>query len=675
MFAQRGAPQIFGAGRRFLRTLIFNLPSALIAFVLCFACSQSFSQATAPNDEQAYREAIAAAGPSGNILKLERFASTTTGPYKKDALQWLVWSYRQMGDSSMATKWAYVLQGLDPNNALALALLANDDQQITHTAPGDSGADQALSLAKQALRELDRLAKPYGMTEPSFAALKTELARNLNGAIGYAYFQRHDYVTSRGYLRKAVASAPDNAQYTYALALADFEGDADTSEGFRMLARSVNLTLGTPAGRELATFARTKYRSIGGNDAGWDGFLAATRVVAPTQPMTVHAAVEPSMMPTTPASAATTTVAANRAPATTPPPVSATPPPTTTPTPSATTAATPPQTTLPTTGGAASQPTQAASASQPATSYPAQIGSASPIASATRSANSSQSSGLPARIPPPPAQTSSASAISTAQSSPAPTTSATPAPATPPSSAPTQAAPAQNTSAQSTEVASASPAPTRTGSREARREVPPLPPMANTGPPIIRPKPPMRVFSSDAPISMGILIETATTSSEARANVINALTDMVRRLRPKDEAFLVSFSNEVVFEQDLTNSSKSLEEAMDRIKPMPGTALFDAVAFASGHLKRIAANQNRVLLVISDGSNNTNTISPLELSGEITVSGVKIFCIGMQASTAENQQRLRALANATGGQAVFLGGANEFRGAAREVAAQLGIPF
>jgi hypothetical protein len=185
----------------------------------------------------------------------------------------------------------------------------------------------------------------------------------------------------------------------------------------------------------------------------------------------------------------------------------------------------------------------------------------------------------------------------------------------------------------------------------------------------------MRVYGPEKPISLGILIETSTTSRESRANVVSVLSDMVRRLRDKDEAFLVSFGNEVVFEQDLTNNANALVDTMDKIKPHQGTALFDAVAFAAGHLKRVAANQNRALLVVSDGSSDTTQVSPLELSGELSVSSVKIFCIGLQADTAANQQRLMALANATGGRAIFVASAADFREATQQVAARLGIPF
>jgi hypothetical protein len=189
------------------------------------------------------------------------------------------------------------------------------------------------------------------------------------------------------------------------------------------------------------------------------------------------------------------------------------------------------------------------------------------------------------------------------------------------------------------------------------------------------PRPPRKIEPVGSPISMGILIETAATSRATRQQVVNTLSDLVRHLREPDEAFVVSFSNNVVFEQDLTSNPEVLKKAMDSIKPTQGTALFDAVAFAAGHLNRVARNGKKVLIVVSDGSNHTNRISPLELSGELNVSGVQIYCIGLGADTTEDQYRLQALAQRTGGRTVFTAGSEQFRAATQQVAQTLGIPF
>jgi len=179
--------------------------------------------------------------------------------------------------------------------------------------------------------------------------------------------------------------------------------------------------------------------------------------------------------------------------------------------------------------------------------------------------------------------------------------------------------------------------------------------------------------ATGAPISLGILVETSKTAPGSRRAVINNLSDMVRHLRDDDEAFLVSFSNNVVFEEDLTSDPRSIEKAMDKIKPHQGAALLDAIAFASGHLQRIGKNSRKILLVISDGEDRSGQYSPSEALTSISSSGVEIYCIGMGSSSEINEARLKALARRTGGQAVFIGGARQFRTATREVASDMGI--
>lgn len=548
-------------------------------------------------DNQAFAAAIAA-NAKGDVVALEKYASTAAdGQHRNDALMWLVATYRDMRDAAQSMQWANALLRAEPTNALALAVVANADSRLTLTSPNAPGADEPLSQAKQALRGLDRLRKPEGMQDEAFANLKEDLARTLNGSVGYAYFQRHDYVTARSFLRTAAALAPNNAQYTYSLALADLEGrDGDQQEGFKMLARSVNLTQGTPSGTSLAQYAKERYEFAGGTDANWQQYLVVTRVTPAERATEVANAAGAGANNNAQPSASTATTTTNAPPS---------------------------QSTA--TEASTNSPSLSP---EVATNVPAPITGAS---AATN--NASVMNGAP-----PPVNASATATNSNVVREPA--------------------------------VRADASVPNTTG------EIPPLPEVASAAPePNLPPRAPIKIYGPGKPVSLGILIETAMTSKESRANVVNALSDMVRGLREKDEAFLVSFSDQVVFEQDLTNNANALVETMDKIKPQTGTALFDAVAFASGHLKRVAANENRALLVISDGSNNTNQVSPLELSSELSMSAVKIFCIGLQADTAANQQRLTALANATGGRAFFVASGTDFRGATRQIAAGLGLPF
>ena len=177
----------------------------------------------------------------------------------------------------------------------------------------------------------------------------------------------------------------------------------------------------------------------------------------------------------------------------------------------------------------------------------------------------------------------------------------------------------------------------------------------------------------DGPLSLGILIQKSRLTAEDRSAIVFALSDLVRHLRQDDEVFVMGFSNELEFEQDLTRNNKLLEEAIANIKPQSGAALLDAVAFAAGHLDRIAKNRSRVLLVISDGHDAAAHVSEAEING--VLGRVRVDCIGIDVDDAAGMNLLQSLAAESGGQSSFASGPREFRTATWEFAKSMGIEF
>jgi tetratricopeptide (TPR) repeat protein len=497
----------------------------LTAAVLLAITENALAQ---PDQEhQTYLQAVTKLEKRADATDLQRFVlAAKSESLKREALEWLITDHLRGGRIPGAKAMAQQLLSQEPENALALAVLSG---AITQTITVGPNSENAISMARRALRGMPHFRAPELMSQTDFSNLTKSMARNLNGAVGYAYYQRSDYVSARPYLRKAVVLASENAQYTYALAVCDlFARGGDEAEGYRLLARTVNLTQGTPAGQELATFALRKYQEQGGSTTDWDRYLAATR------------------------------------------PVRA--------------------------GAIALAPLGENQDKKQATLGPLR---STAKESTKKSGNSPQNAIV---------------AVS---------------------------------SVTNPNLASGDLRPAPSVQRE--------------------------VASPGAAFSLGILIQTSQVSRQRRQPVINTLSDMVRRLRDGDEAFLVSFSRNVGFEEDLTGNAKLLESAMDQIRPAPGTALLDAIEFAAGHLNRIARNRKRVLLVVSDGQNQTSHISPLEVAGELRIADVAVYCIGMNSNTWDQQYRLRALAARTGGQALFIDDATQFRSAAKRVATDLGI--
>jgi len=182
-----------------------------------------------------------------------------------------------------------------------------------------------------------------------------------------------------------------------------------------------------------------------------------------------------------------------------------------------------------------------------------------------------------------------------------------------------------------------------------------------------------RPVRQGAAVSLGILIQTGLLTGKNRPEILKTLRDIARNLRSDDEAFIMAFSNQLDFEQDLTANSDLLEEALSTLKPAPGAALFDGIAFAAGHLKRIGRNENRTLLVISDGHDTTRRADSAPLSAHL--QNVRIDCIGLDVAGGSERDLLQHLASYSGGKAAFASSPSQFRAAAVQIADTMGINF
>ena len=178
------------------------------------------------------------------------------------------------------------------------------------------------------------------------------------------------------------------------------------------------------------------------------------------------------------------------------------------------------------------------------------------------------------------------------------------------------------------------------------------------------------LLSPNAPVSLGILVQTALLSGGNRHAIVEALTDMVHKLRTEDEAFIMAFSNQLDFEQDLTANDELLADAMMQLKPKSGAALIDGIEFAIGHLKRIGKNPSRVLLVISDGRNETKKPGST-LSAQL--HDVRIDCIGIDVGGSSERDLLEKLASYSGGHASFASSPDQVRNVTSQVAQIIGI--
>src|SRR5215475_11506674 len=166
----------------------------------------------------------------------------------------------------------------------------------------------------------------------------------------------------------------------------------------------------------------------------------------------------------------------------------------------------------------------------------------------------------------------------------------------------------------------------------------------------------------DIPVSLGLIIDNSGSMRDKRAKVEAANLALVKDSNPDDEIFVVNFNDEAFLDlphnKDFTNDVKELEEALTRVDSRGGTAMRDAIRMSIDHLKEKGHKDKRVLVVVTDGNDNSSVISLENLVKAAQQSEVLIYSIGLlneeERREAKRAERaLNDLAVATGGEAFF----------------------
>ena len=163
----------------------------------------------------------------------------------------------------------------------------------------------------------------------------------------------------------------------------------------------------------------------------------------------------------------------------------------------------------------------------------------------------------------------------------------------------------------------------------------------------------------DVPVSMGLVIDNSGSMRDKRPRVNEAALTLVQTSNPQDEAFVVNFNDDFYLDldKDFTNSVPELKEALERIDSRGSTALYDAIIGSLDHLKK-ASKDKRVLLIVTDGEDNTSHNSLDKTIREIQKTDTVIYTIGLLSEESKKNSKrakkaLEQIAQASGGLAFF----------------------
>jgi Ca-activated chloride channel family protein len=176
----------------------------------------------------------------------------------------------------------------------------------------------------------------------------------------------------------------------------------------------------------------------------------------------------------------------------------------------------------------------------------------------------------------------------------------------------------------------------------------------------------------DTPVSIGLLVDNSGSMASKRAAIASAALDLVKASNPLDETFLINFSDQAYLDQDFTSDLDKLQNGLSHLSQSGGTALYDTIVTAAGKMERSATRPRKVLIVITDGDDNS---SKLTLDNSIhsvqDMQGPIIYSIGLLFGgdrSRHARRDLEALSSETGGIAFFPGSLKDIDSVAAEVA-------
>ena len=163
----------------------------------------------------------------------------------------------------------------------------------------------------------------------------------------------------------------------------------------------------------------------------------------------------------------------------------------------------------------------------------------------------------------------------------------------------------------------------------------------------------------DVPVSMGLVIDNSGSMRDKRPRVNEAAITLVESSNPQDEAFVVNFNDDFYLDldKDFTSSVPELKEALERIDSRGSTALYDAIIGSLDHLKK-ASKDKRILLVVTDGEDNTSRNSLEKTIREVQKTDTVIYTIGLLSQESKKNAKrakkaLEVIARASGGLSYF----------------------
>jgi Ca-activated chloride channel homolog len=167
------------------------------------------------------------------------------------------------------------------------------------------------------------------------------------------------------------------------------------------------------------------------------------------------------------------------------------------------------------------------------------------------------------------------------------------------------------------------------------------------------------LWTEDAPISVGILLDLSRSMSNKIDDARAAVGEFFKTANPQDDYFVVTFGDRPQVLADATQAPGLIEARLATATPAGHTALLDSIYLGIDKM-RAARYGRRALLIISDGGDNHSRYRKQEIRRLVQEADVQIYAIGIFDSIFKTPEEwagkrlLTEITEATGGRTLTL---------------------
>jgi Ca-activated chloride channel family protein len=173
----------------------------------------------------------------------------------------------------------------------------------------------------------------------------------------------------------------------------------------------------------------------------------------------------------------------------------------------------------------------------------------------------------------------------------------------------------------------------------------------------------------DMPLSVGLVFDATGSMADKLSAARNAATAFLKTSNPRDEYFLIEFSDQPKLVQDFTTDVSQLQKRIFSTSAQGLTPLFDAVHLG---VETITGGKNtkKALLIITDGEDNHSRYTFADIREFTRHQEAQIYAIGLVSSLI-GQTTIKDLVETTGGRAFFPNSVNQLEDICTRIAIEL----